>query len=1375
MRLGTKLAALAATLPLSLLLSGHAAHWNMFRADVHRTGSIEGSGEIAVLSVKWKYYAGGALTASQLIVADVNNDGALEHLLVSGGKVLCKLASDVLIWDTPYVAAARLWAVDDFDGDGRREVLVSTSLGRLMLFGAADGKLLWENPDEDFNWIGTVKVTDIDGDGLPDVYAADQACGSATRQPAAEQGGARAYTFKDGVASPAVLFTLEPKVRDYYCGTHNEIADIDNDGHPEVIAAGDAYVYAYSTVDGKLKYKSAALGAFPWGSPSIITVDADNDGAAEIFLYVSSPYVRGSKRLLALKPAGAELQLMWQAALDAATYQRDAIQIAPGFVADLDRDGTVETVYSVYDGATATWSVVVADAAYRCSVGAGDRFTTCVSKKLTLPKARFQGVADLDGDGVAELIITDLKTNTTGVYHYTALPAPAFTRISTLPAGAAVLPEYDDAIARSRDYATALLTFDYGATGARALMGLRAGALEAYDTSKDPATVLGSVDTAPSTSRTFSRAVRDPVRKDVEHLVSHVSDGTVGVLGPLLQPLNDLDGDGAYDLRSGGFAASMLITDLEKDGRPEIIVTRSGGFISAMDGLTTDLVNPPRLLWSRTGGLPTVADLDGDGVYEMLYGAFEGINLIVDVLKPDLTRKYFGVVGVKGETDGFYQDLIVGNADGDARLDIYYTYTDPNNNLAKYGVLAWDGVSPAAAKLWQTEVGLSYQGDGQGSRTVADVNADGRDEFIINPYREIRSLNAADGALIAKNTDGHGYAGAVTFFENVFIKHGGQTGTTYAAPAAFKPSDLSSLWVSPVKGEYSGRHGAALKSPLGGSFFAQIRVDSPHLYVYTVQDGNVIADRVLACGRAFDSEVDAAAAGCAISEIAAVIGVRDLTGLNEPAFIAGARDGRVYAVAAGTGALLWAYDFRYPVSDLIAGDLDGDGKIEILASVGDGYVYALDNAELPAPAYVYDNDGVTAAAGDKGPGRCPADPGEDLDCQEVTSTLGANWGAVAGADGYEYAIVSQNGTYITYWTDAGDATTVVTRDLRLVFEFEYFFIVRAYRSSGGKKITSPEAQSDGVKIVDSTPPTVTVAPDPAVITPDGDGLNDATVIHALITDRTSVVEWRLDILDPSGAKVLARPVEHVSATRVEADLPWDGMAAGKRLPGGTYRVVAYATDIGGHAALGEAPLLICDEFMGVGEEGGRKVCVCPDRDNDGYTDMRCGGTDCDDYDRMKHPGAYEDCAADMNCDGKPVICDAGTKCLDGWCVGPCQNGECPAEFTCQNNYCIPTGLCATVHCEGDLVCVDGACVDLCRGVYCGDAGVCVKGACVSAGDGGAPDGSTDAAKPDGSPDGVKHDTGGGPDDTGGIGGGDGGDPGEAPADAGGCSCAVVEI
>ncbi|MEW6444260.1 MAG: putative metal-binding motif-containing protein [bacterium] len=63
---------------------------------------------------------------------------------------------------------------------------------------------------------------------------------------------------------------------------------------------------------------------------------------------------------------------------------------------------------------------------------------------------------------------------------------------------------------------------------------------------------------------------------------------------------------------------------------------------------------------------------------------------------------------------------------------------------------------------------------------------------------------------------------------------------------------------------------------------------------------------------------------------------------------------------------------------------------------------------------------------------------------------------------------------------------------------------------------------------------------------------------------------------------------------------------------------------------------------------------CWDSDEDGYSDQRCGGTDCDDSEPAVHPGAAEGPYGDATCaDTLDNDCDGSSDAADSGCVSEC--------------------------------------------------------------------------------------------------------------------------
>jgi hypothetical protein len=208
--------------------------------------------------------SGHGWAAPMGVAADINRDGIME--VVTGNALYRKDGS--IIWMNSQPDG--FVAVGQFDTDPMGEIVVSyTGSVRLQ---DDDGTVLWTRAYVAGSTVGTPTVADFDGDGAPEIGVA----------------GNGQYLVLD--ADGTTLWSRP--TTDYSSGfTGSAVFDFEGDGQAEVVYADENSVWVFDGATGAVKmeetrHSSATCSEYP------AVADVDNDGHAEI-IYTSSAYSGG--------------------------------------------------------------------------------------------------------------------------------------------------------------------------------------------------------------------------------------------------------------------------------------------------------------------------------------------------------------------------------------------------------------------------------------------------------------------------------------------------------------------------------------------------------------------------------------------------------------------------------------------------------------------------------------------------------------------------------------------------------------------------------------------------------------------------------------------------------------------------------------------------------------------------------------------------------------------------------------------------------------------------------------------------------------------------------------------------------------------------
>jgi hypothetical protein len=1025
-------AGLVIALMVALAAQPARADWPLPRANPQRTAAAAGVSDLRQPVPYWRHYLGGAIGSRGVMFLDVDHDSLGEVLMVSGGKLMAKERDNALIWETPVLGISEIVAARDLDGDGAIEIVVRSSK-QVYFIEPATGRVLWEQPADDFGYLGGVRVGDLDGDGVDDLLVQECGCCRINNGNTGFM-----YSFAAGFdAAPAVQkkWTMA-SVR---CGGHKSmvIVDIDGDGANEVTEGWSDGIAVLDGATGQPVAPRLILG--PRSAESqCIPADIDGDGAQELVcLQNSGPQEdpRASHRLYVIEYVAASgstparLQVRWDQTVGEVPRR---VAISASAVSDLDGDGKLEIVVSGMHEQTQLWDGYVYDA----SSG---------SLLASIPGALVAGVIQ---QAHGKMIVYTDRTAVMAVqFDRQQQPVP-FLGGWELGAGR-VIHQPDWERAAISHVASELLTFDVNSDGVVDELFVvntgESGGLIAYNaTSYWPWAV--AIGTTGKSTSVLAAWVTPALPGEPARVLMASSDGILKILDIGLLPI-------AGGLRFGGYHPrgdwrylymTPAVADLG-DGADSVVLTDSRGALVRIDARNASLAVPPEVPWSVPGmtGPMVLPGLDGGAPGIVCQETALGGDHSVVVLDAGGTRLRSAEVGGQ-----LLSDIVPAQLDGDGIADFIIQWGERDDLELRHR--AYSGAT--LDTLWDATPQFKGTTRLPAGGAVVDWNGDGVDDFV-HQYYSTQILSGVDGSILGESEENGVY------FMPIVLNVDGDPESELILQAGFDPAaildaNLQTLWTStdddrpypygavaavcpdrvPRLIEGSLRHPSRLKlTELGGVARGSYR---------TV---------VLAGGQLFEDEDSAATAGVFMGQLTSTSVHDNLMGDGRPIAVVGSEDGWLYAIEGCTGELAFAVPFAASVGAIAFGDTDGDGKDEIIVAVADGYLYALKEAPVPAPGWVIDID----------PPRGIVD--EDVDIIDQTTSMSAVWEAVAGADGYEIAVLrAGTNEFMTSprWQHVGNVTRATSTGLALQYGEEYIFAVRALRGSA----PSPDAASDGVRV-----------------------------------------------------------------------------------------------------------------------------------------------------------------------------------------------------------------------------------------------------------------------------------------------------------------------
>lgn len=1144
------LASVALALPrLASALGPQPGEWLMPRHNVRQTAYAPEYANLAQPAVRWRIPIPSQLAAATAV--DVDLDGHQDLLTVNAGRLAASTLLGKILWQTASLGINSVVGLADVDSDGTPEV-VAAAAHAVHVLRLASGEILWSSPPGAYKSLGLAALADFTGDGKVDVAIASSSGFAAQEKPAAA-----IWSFAEATATVVATTAMPGPDNLFPYGTHHQVVDVDGDEVVDLLVPGVKRLGAFSGKTGELlaitpvleklfvflpvqRWRPKASQEAPW-----VVWPASNPGGGGALWQVGW-YV--------LQKQGKELAVRWQ--YQAADPASEAVVVVSGSGGDLDGDGQGELIASRFSGGQ--WRLQAWD------LPTGQTLTTSTGADFAAgtgqPGELGPVLAGAFRHAGEAFLVVQLQVDRT------APQQPPLRLVSWSRKGGFVQladlgegrwwpgnrPALNDGLAGWTTPLVPLLSMQTGQESPELIM-LRdkdkdgamdhlerllwtAGGLQLLKGQALPANAL------PIQVVSAAGGLR---------LVLAGADGQVAAWDHQLQLVNDANGDGKADLVrfAAGQAYPLVGRWKATDASPSLVMA-VGAQVAAYSLAAAGPGKAPAETWRRfypaTVQTLNLLDSDGDGTREAIAGLqpvgqtvqLRAISSAGEALfqwspPPPLMAWNFAAPGLMAhdvDADGA-EDLLVRMT---TQLPGPDTVVRTSQWSGKTHTLLWTG---ACRSLTEAHVSLDLST--QPPRAVAA------------PFMSRYSCDALTGQLLAESHNQTGGYGVPMVAE---LNGAAPAEFVLGGPAlvmqALDGQTLAQLWT--VDDKRVGSSAAAVVDTLGKPVSVQLAGPAAEVQVRDAATGKLLWARVLLAKQAWPVEL-APPHTVSVQRLAVMGG---LSGPGDPVAIVSSSEGLLYALKVSDGSVLWTLETFGAVSTLVPADVDGDGALELLVAMPTGELVALDGNVATAPAAVLDVEATGANP-----------PAVDIDMQEETTVIAARWTPVANAQGYVARLVDDNGAQLVPATAANEPVVRV-QDLYLQPGRTYRWAVASHASQGADASFSSEAWSDGVAIVDASPPWFSDLPcQPACAVLPG----TAVGITGHAYDRTRLAHVRAELRDNASSS--AAPLSAVQWPWLGTDYPIQWQS---ELPGpGSYNVQFTATDLAGHSAKTTVTLHVC--------------------------------------------------------------------------------------------------------------------------------------------------------------------------------------------------------